>query len=72
MEGVQGDAMTPYLPCAMCGIIDDLETVNPIGIIDGRFIAWKCSCGFIRIVGITNDLPKELAKKAMNLSGIRW
>jgi hypothetical protein len=57
--------MTPSLPCKKCGRVDDLETVNPIGIIMGRLIEWECPCGNTRLVEITHHLPQELVRKAM-------
>ena len=57
--------MTPSLPCAKCGRIDDLETVNPNGTIMGRLIEWECPCGIKRLVAITHHVPQELIKKAM-------
>lgn len=64
-EGERGDAMTPSLPCAKCGQIDDLEIVNPIGTIMRRLIEWECPCGNIRIVEITRHVPQELIRKAI-------
>jgi len=57
--------MTPSLPCAKCGQVDDLETVHPIGIIMGQLIEWECPCGITRIVAITHHVPQELVRKAI-------
>lgn len=60
----RGDAMTPSLPCAKCGRIDDLETIEPIRTIMGELIEWECPCGINRVVEI-HRVPRELVKKAM-------
>jgi hypothetical protein len=57
--------MTPSLPCAKCGQVDDLETVKPIRMIMDRLIEWECPCGIKRLVEITHHVPKELIKKAI-------
>ncbi len=57
--------MTPSLPCAKCGQVDDLETVDPMRLIAGRLIEWKCPCGITRIVEITHHVPQELIRKAI-------
>jgi hypothetical protein len=57
--------MTPSLPCAKCGQVDDLETVKPIRMIMDRLIEWECPCGIKRLVEITHRVPQELIKKAI-------
>jgi hypothetical protein len=64
-EGQRGDAMTPSLPCAMCGHIDDLEIVNPLGTHADKAVIWNCSCGNTRAVVISHHTPQELVRKAI-------
>lgn len=40
-EGNRGDAMEHSLPCPNCGQVDDLETVNPLGIFMDRSVLWN-------------------------------
>jgi hypothetical protein len=57
--------MTPSLPCANCGQVDDLETVNPIGIHSDKAVIWNCQCGNTRALLISHHIPKELVRKAI-------
>jgi hypothetical protein len=57
--------MTPSLPCAMCGHIDDLETVNPLGTHADKAVIWNCRCGNTRAVEISHHTPQELVRKAI-------
>jgi hypothetical protein len=57
--------MTPSLPCAKCGQIDDLETVNPRGILAAEVVLWDCPCGYPRAVAINHRTPQELVRKAI-------
>lgn len=61
---VRGDAMMPSLPCPKCRHVDNLETVNPLGIFLGRTFLWVCECGTTRGVEILHDTPKPLVTKA--------
>jgi hypothetical protein len=63
--GKRGDAMTPSLPCAKCGQVDDLETIHPTGIVAGQFVEWECPCGINRLVEINRHVPQELIRKAI-------
>jgi hypothetical protein len=56
--------MTPSLPCPNCGHVDDLETVNPIGIIADNATLWHCRCGILRAVAMGNS-PRELVGKVI-------
>jgi len=44
--------MTPSIPCAKCGQVDDLETVNPLGIHLDKAVPWNCRCGSTRAVAV--------------------
>ena len=57
--------MTPSLPCAMCGNIDDLETVNPLGTHAHKAVIWNCRCGNPRAVVISYHTPRELVRRAI-------
>jgi hypothetical protein len=61
----EGDAMMSSLPCPVCGQVDDLETVNPLGIHVDKAVLWNCRCGNTRAVAISHHIPQELVKKAM-------
>ncbi len=70
-EGRRGDAMTPSLPCANCGQVDNLETVHPLGTHADKAVIWNCRCGNTRAIKISHHLPHELIRKAIlaNKSG---
>jgi hypothetical protein len=57
--------MTPSLPCEMCGHVDDLETVNPLGTHADELVLWNCRCGNTRAVAIDHHTPQELVRKAI-------
>lgn len=57
--------MTPSLPCGKCGQVDDLETLNPLGIQLDKAVLWNCRCGNTRAVAINYRIPLELVRKAM-------
>jgi hypothetical protein len=63
--------MTPSLPCAKCGQVDNLETVNPLGIHVDMAVLWNCRCGTTRAVGISQLTPQELVRKAMIMDEMR-
>jgi hypothetical protein len=56
--------MTPSLPCAKCGQVDDLETINPHGILADELVLWNCRCGYPRAVVVNYHTPQELVRKA--------
>lgn len=47
--------MTPSTPCAKCGQVDDLETVDPLGIHLDKAILWNCRCGNTRAVAVIDS-----------------
>jgi hypothetical protein len=57
--------MERSLPCPNCGRVDDLESVNPLGIFMERAVLWNCRCGSTRAVDIDHHAPLELVIKAM-------
>jgi hypothetical protein len=57
--------MTPSIPCAKCGQIDDLETVNPLGIHLDKVVIWNCRCNNTRAVEMSHHIPQELVRKAV-------
>jgi hypothetical protein len=63
--------MTPSLPCAKCGQVDNLETVNPLGIHVDKAVLWNCRCGNTRAVAISHLIPQELVRKAMVMDKMR-
>jgi hypothetical protein len=56
--------MTSSLPCKICGQVDDLETVNPLGTHAEKLVLWNCQCGNTRAVAIDHHTPEELVRKA--------
>ncbi len=64
--------MMPSLPCAKCGQVDDLETVNPLGIHLENSVIWNCRCGSTRAVAISHHTPQELVKKAIVMDEMRF
>ena len=63
--------MKPSLPCVKCGKVDDLETVNPIGVLMDETVLWGCRCGNTRAVAISHHIPQELVRKAIIADEIR-
>jgi hypothetical protein len=63
--------MTPSLPCAKCGQVDNLEAVNPLGIHVDKAVLWNCRCGNTRAVAISHLTPQELVRKAMVMDEMR-
>ena len=64
--------MTPSPRCAKCGQIDDLETVNPLGIHMDTAVIWNCWCGNTRAVAISHHTPWELVRRAMAMDEMRY
>jgi hypothetical protein len=64
--------MTPSLPCEKCGRVDDLETVNPRGILAAEVVLWDCRCGYPRAVAIDHDTPRELIRKAIEAGELKY
>jgi hypothetical protein len=56
--------MTSSLPCAKCGQVDDLETVNPLGTHADKAVIWNCRCGNTRAVMISHHTPYGLIRRA--------
>lgn len=53
------------LPCPVCGRIDDLGIVDPIGTHLGKAVLWQCPCGNTRAVLINRRVPHALIEKAL-------
>lgn len=64
--------MTPSLPCPKCGQVDNLETVNPRGILAADWILWRCRCGYPREVAINHRTPRELVRKAIEAGEMKY
>ena len=52
-------------PCPICGRIDDLALVDPLGIHLEKAVLWNCQCGTTRAVLINRSIPRALHKKAL-------
>jgi len=52
-------------PCSICGRIEDLAFVDPIGTHLIRAILWDCQCGSTRAVPINRYTPSALIEKAL-------
>ena len=52
-------------PCSICGRIDDLALVDPIGIHLDKAVLWNCPCGNTRAVLINRYIPRALIEKAL-------
>ena len=63
--------MTPSLPCAKCGQVDNLKTVNPLGIHVDKAVLWNCRCGNTRAVAISPHTPQELVRRAVAMDEMR-
>jgi len=59
------------IPCAKCGQVDDLETVNPLGIHLDKAILWNCRCGNTRAVAVYDYTAQELVRKALAMDEMR-
>lgn len=53
------------IPCPICGRIDDLGSVDPIGIHLDKAVIWNCQCGNTRAVLINRYIPRALIEKAL-------
>ena len=51
-------------PCPTCGRIDDLASVDPIGMLLDKAVLWQCTCGNTRAVLIGRHVPRTLIEKA--------
>lgn len=52
-------------PCSICGRIEDLALVDPIGTHLLKAILWDCQCGNTRAVLISRYTPSALIEKAI-------
>ena len=52
-------------PCSLCGRVEDLAFVDPIGTHLIRAILWDCRCGNTRAVTINRYTPSALIEKAL-------
>ena len=52
-------------PCPICGRIEDLALVDPIGTHLFKAILWHCQCGNTRAVRINRYTPRALTEKAL-------
>ena len=52
-------------PCSICGRIEDLALVDPIGTHLIRGVLWDCRCGNTRAVLINRYTPSALIEKAI-------
>ena len=52
-------------PCSICGRIEDLASVDPIGIHLDKAVLWNCQCGNTRAVLINRYIPRALIEKAL-------
>ena len=53
------------IPCPVCGRIDDLASVDPIGIHLDKAVLWNCQCGNTRAILINRYIPRALIEKAL-------
>lgn len=53
------------IPCPICGRIDNLASVEPIGIHLDKAVLWNCRCGNTRAVLINRYIPHALIEKAL-------
>ena len=63
--------MMKSIACAKCGQVDDLETVNPLGIHGDKAVLWNCRCGNTRAVAVIDSTAQELVRKAMAMDEMR-
>ena len=57
--------------CKVCGMINDLLTVKPTGLVADREVTWQCKCGNTRSIEIDYSVPKILVKRAMRADELR-
>ena len=60
-----GRSRSVSIPCPACGRIDDLASVDPIGIHLDKAVLWNCPCGNTRAVLINRYIPRALIEKAL-------
>ena len=60
-----GRSGSKSIPCPICGRIDELAFVDPIGTHLGKAILWNCQCGNTRAVLIKRYTPRALIEKAL-------
>jgi hypothetical protein len=53
------------IPCPVCGRVDDLASVDPIGTFLSKAVLWNCQCGTTRGVLIKYYTPRVLIEKAL-------
>lgn len=53
------------IPCPVCGRVDDLASVDPIGTFLSKAVLWNCQCGTTRAVLIKYYTPRVLIEKAL-------
>lgn len=63
--------MTKSIPCAKCGQVDDMETVNPLGIHGDKAVLWNCRCGNTRAFAVIDYKAQELVRKATVMDAMR-
>jgi hypothetical protein len=63
--------MTKSIPCAKCALVDDLETVNPLGIHMDKAVLWNYRRGSTRAVSVIDHTAQELVRKAMAMDEMR-
>jgi len=60
-----GRSSSKSIPCPICGRIDDLALVDPIGTHMFKAVLWNCQCGNTRAVLINRYTPRALIEKAL-------
>jgi hypothetical protein len=60
-----GRSGSKSIPCPICGRIDDLAFVDPIGTHLGKAVLRNCQCGNTRAVLIKRYTPRALIEKAL-------
>jgi hypothetical protein len=63
--------MTPSLPCAKCGQVDNFEAIKPLGIHMDKAVLWNCRCGNTRAVAISPHTPQAFVRKAIIMDAMR-
>ena len=60
-----GRSGSKSIPCPVCGRVDDLASVDPIGTHLFKAVLWNCQCGNTRAVLINRYTPRVLIEKAL-------
>ena len=60
-----GRSGSKSIPCHICGRVDNLESVDPIGTHLCKAVLWHCQCGNTRAVLINRYTPRALIEKAL-------